>query len=321
MINTEVIQDRDTILSCVKYLTKAFAYSATIFVLGCQMQPEIHRDTRFFMGTYVEVASTDTRAADIVFNEIKRLEGLLSKYDSQSEVSAFNNLGKISAGSDLYYLLIKSKEFWFATDGAFDITVGPLMDLWGFTDKKYRLPQDDEIKKVLGLIGSNKIIFHPSNNVVEFNVSGMKIDLGAIAKGYALDCAVCALRAAGVRSCLINAGGQIYCLGKNADKPWRITIQDPRRKEPKGHLDLVDKAVAISSDYEQYFIVEGKRFSGVMDPKTGYPSDSGVIWTTVIADNGLTADFLATSFMVMGKDKGMELLKRYPGVEAKILEQ
>jgi thiamine biosynthesis lipoprotein len=195
------------------------------------------------------------------------------------------------------------------------------MDLWGFTKKKFSQPSDEDIQKRLQFVGANKIIFHSYDNVVEFNVPGMEIDLGAIAKGYAVDCSVKALRAAGVSSCLINAGGQIYCLGTNAGKPWRIAIADPRGKEIKKFFDLTDKSVATSGDYEQYFMVGAKRFSHIMDPKTGYPSDSGVISATVIADDGLTADFLSTSLLVMGKRKGTELLKRFPGVRAEIIEQ
>jgi thiamine biosynthesis lipoprotein ApbE len=149
----------------------------------------------------------------------------------------------------------------------------------------------------------------------------MEIDLGAIAKGYAVDRAVNALRTAGVASCLINAGGQIYCLGTNAGQPWRVAVADPRGKDIKKYFDLTDKSIATSGDYEQYFMVGEKRFSHIMDPKTGYPSDSGVISATVIADDGLTADFLSTSLLVMGKRKGTEFLKRFPGVQAEIIEQ
>ena len=294
---------------------------AVIFFIGCQGQPLLHRETRVLMGTYVEVSSDDKRAAGIVFDEIKRVERLLSKYDRHSEVSQFNKLGIISAGPDLYFLLTKAKEYWFASDGAFDITVGPLMDLWGFTSKQFAQPPDAQIREALKLVGANKIIFHPSNNVVEFNVPGMEIDLGAIGKGYAVDCAVKALRAAGVRSCLINAGGQVYCLGMNAGKPWRVAIRDPRGRDLHGYLDIVDRSVATSGDYEQYFTVGNKRFSHIMDPKTGYPSESGVISATVIADDGLTADFLATSILVMGKERGMALLQRFAGVEVKIIEK
>ncbi|MFA5099719.1 MAG: FAD:protein FMN transferase [Candidatus Omnitrophota bacterium] len=313
--------ERSCILLFAKALAKASAMGGLMVVLGCQAQPQVFRDTRVLMGTYVEVVSDNRDAARIVFDEIKRVEGLLSKYDPQSEVSQFNEFGRLSAGPDLYHLLTKAKEYWFATDGAFDITVGPAMDLWGFTTKDFRRPSDAEIADVLKLIGTNKIIFHPSNNVVEFNVPGMEIDLGSIGKGYAVDCAVKALRRAGISNCLINAGGQVYGLGTKAGKPWRVAIKDPRGGEVKNSFDISDQSAATSGDYEQYFVEGDKRFSHIIDPRTGSPADSGVISATVIAADGLTADFLATSLVVLGKRKGMELLKRFPDSRAQFIEQ
>lgn len=297
------------------------AKASLILVVGCQAQMPMYRETQLLMGTYVEVISPDRNASRIVFDEIRRIEGFLSKYDPESELSKLNANGTVTAGPDLHYLLTRSKEFWFATDGAFDITVGPLMDLWGFTTKNFRQPQEEEILKAQALVGMNKIIFHPGNNVVEFTVPGMKIDLGGLGKGYAVDRAVALLRAKGIRNCLVNAGGQIHCLGTNSGKPWRIAVRDPRGRRFRGAFDLADRAVATSGDYEQYFIAGGKRFSHIMDPRTGRPSDSGVISATVVADDGLTADFLATSLIVMGKEKGMALLQRFPGVEARIIEK
>jgi FAD:protein FMN transferase len=315
--------NRSCILKVVNWLAKASAVGIVVMT-GCQVQsaPRMYHNTQVLMGTYVEVSSDDKRAAHIVFGEFKRLEDLLSKYNPKSEVSALNRDRKASVGPDLYYLLTRAKEFWFATDGAFDITVGPLMDLWGFTAKKYRQPSDEEIRKTRQLIGANKIIFHPSNNVVEFNIPEMKIDLGAIGKGYAVDCSVKALRAAGVKRCLINAGGQIYALGAKGGKPWRVAIQDPRGNTAlSDYIELADQSASTSGDYEQYFTAGNKRYSHIMDPQTGYPADSGVISATVIAPDGLTADFLSTSIVVMGKDKAMALIERFPGVSVKIIDK
>jgi FAD:protein FMN transferase len=316
------IADKETI--CIINYFKVLAKASVLWLLvlvGCQSPPQMFSDTRVMMGTYVEVISDDKRAAPIVFAEIERVEDLLSKYRPNSDVSRLNRLGKVTVGSDLYFLLTKAKEYWFATDGAFDITVGPLMDLWGFTEKQYRQPSDEEIQKTLRFIGANKIIFHPQNNVVEFNIPGMKIDLGAIGKGYAVDCAVKALRVAGVKNCLINAGGQVYCLGTRAGKPWRVAIRDPRNDRLRGSVTCTDRSISTSGDYEQYFMVGKTRFSHIMDPRTGYPSRSKVISATVTASDGLTADFLSTSLVVLGKEKGQELLKLFPGAQVKLIEK
>jgi len=290
-----------------------------VFLCGCQNK-ELYKESRVMMGTFVEVTSPDKEAPAIVFNEIKRIEDLLSKYKANSEISRLNKIGKLKVSPDTFYIIKKSKEFWQASNGAFDITVAPLIDLWGFTDKNYFVPNDRKIKNVISLIGTNKIILNDKDNMIEFSVSGMKIDLGGIAKGYALDCAVAKLKEKGINSCLINAGGQIYCLGDKFGKPWKIAVRDPRREKFSGYLELKDKAVATSGDYEQYFMKNNKRYSHIIDPKTGYPADSGVISVTVIAPDGLTADALATSIFVLGKEKGEMLAKKFPATEVKIIE-
>jgi thiamine biosynthesis lipoprotein len=273
------------------------------------------------MGTFVEVTSSDPLSNEIVFKEISRIENLISKYKPESEISQLNSQGRFAVSPEVKYLLLRAKEFWLASDGAFDITVGPLMDLWGFTTKKFRQPADDEIRAAMQFIGTNKIIFQPTNNVVEFNLRGMEVDLGAIGKGYALDCAIAALQKAGIKNCLINAGGQIHCLGFNDGKPWRVAVKNPRGKDMVEFIELTNKAVATSGDYEQFFIAGDKRYSHIMNPKTGYPSESGVISATVIAEDGITADFLATSIVVLGKGESLTLLKRFPDTQAKIIEQ
>jgi len=273
------------------------------------------------MGTFVEVTSFDKKAASIVFAEVKRIENLLSKYNSESEVSRLNNIGKLTVSPETFYIIKKSKEFWQASNGAFDITVAPLVELWGFRDKKYYVPQEEEIKNTLNLVGSDKIILHDSDNMIEFETLGTKIDLGAIAKGYAVDCAVNKLKKAGIKSCLINAGGQIYCLGDKFGQPWKVAIQDPQKDGFIDYLELKNQAVATSGDYEQYFIKENKRYAHIFNPKTGYPAESDVISVTVIAPDGLTADALATAIFVLGKAKGTELAKKFSEVKVKIIEK
>lgn len=287
---------------------------------GCQKQ-QLYKDSRIMMGTFVEVISPDKDAANIAFGEIKRIEDLLSKYKEDSEVAKLNKLGELRVSQDTFYVLQKAKEFWQLSDGAFDITVEPLMDLWGFTDKKYYLPKDEEIKNVLSLIGFDKIIFNNSDNMVKFKFPTMKIDLGAIAKGYAVDCAIKKLKENDVVSCLINAGGDIYCLGGRGNKPWKAGIKNPRNQEIRDFLELQDKAVATSGDYEQYFITNKKHYAHIFNPKTGYPVDSDVASVTVIASDCLTADALATTIFVLGKDKGQTLAKKFSDVEVKIIEK
>ncbi len=283
---------------------------------GCQNK-HLYKDSRIAMGTYVTVSSPDKHAAKIVFDEISRIENLLSKYNAQSEVYRLNELGKIKASPDTFYIVKKSKEFWQASNGAFDITVAKLLDIWGFSDKHYRLPNSKEIKSALKLTGSDKIILHDEDNVIEFSVPGMKIDLGGIAKGYALDCAVKKLKERGITSCLISAG-QVYALGNKFGAPWKIAVKNPRGNDFLGFLKIKDKSVATSGDYEQYFIRGNKRYSHILNPKTGSPADSGITSVTVVADDGLTADALSTAIFILGKEAGEALANKFPGIQVKI---
>lgn len=316
---------RKTKTQKLKLLTLSFNFtlcllSSFTLLAGCQNQ-QLYKDSRVMMGTFVEVTSPDKKAVDIAFAEIKRIENLLSKYDPDSEVAKLNKSARLIVSSDTFYVIKKAKDFWLISNGAFDITVSPLMDLWGFTDKRYYLPTDEEIKSVLNLVGSDKIILHEGDNVIEFSLANMQIDLGAIAKGYAVDCAIKRLIKEGIRSCLINAGGDIYCLGDRFGRPWKVAIRDPRRKGISDYLELKDEAIATSGDYEQYFIEKQRRYSHIFNPKTGYPADSGLLSVTVIASDCLTADALATSIFVLGKEKGRALLEKFPEVKVKIIEK
>ena len=278
----------------------------------------LYHDNRLLMGTFWEVTSTDRKAGTIVFSEAGRIEGLLSKYIESSEISRLNRAGKLKVSPDTFYIIKKSKEFWQLSDGAFDITVEPIVALWGFSNRQYLVPLDKEIRSVLKLIGSDKIILHEKNYVVEFKLPGMKIDLGGIAKGFALDCAVKKLKSNNINSCLINAGGQVYALGGKFGAPWKIAIKNPREPEISGTLELKNKSASTSGDYEQFFFKAGRRYCHIINPKTGYPADSRLVSVTVITDEGLTADALSTAIFVLGKEKGEKLLEKFPGSAARI---
>lgn len=282
---------------------------------------ELYKDTQLMMGTFVEVISPDKKASNIAFTEIKRVENLLSKYNPDSEISKLNKSGACLVSPETYYVIKKAKEFWLASDGAFDITVGPLLDLWGFTDKNYGLPEEKSIKDTLARVGSDKIILNKENNVVEFIVPGMKIDLGAIAKGFAVDCAIDKLKKASIKNCLINAGGDIYCIGDRLGKDWKVAIQNPSGNGFTDCLLLKNQAVATSGNYEQFFLKNKKRYAHIFNPKTGEPSDLGIASVTVIAQDCLTADALATSIFVLGKAKGEVLSKKFPNVKTIVIEE
>ena len=291
-----------------------------IFIHLLNKPARLYHDNRIFMGTFWEVLSPDKKAGAIVFSEVSRIEQLLSKYIESSEISRLNRLGRLKVSPDIFYIIKSSKEFWQMTGGAFDITIGPLVDLWGFKNREYAVPPDRKIKSALKLIGSDKIILREEDHIVEFKLPGMKIDLGGIAKGYALDRAVQKLKENKINSCLINAGGQVYALGENSGRAWKIGIKNPRAADFSGNLEIKNQSVSTSGDYEQFFSRGGKRYSHILDPRTGYPASSGVISATVVAPSGINADALSTSAFILGRQGTDELAKRFPGVRFYIQE-
>lgn len=279
---------------------------------------QLYSDNRLLMGTFWEVVSPDKRAGAIVFTEALRIEQLLSKYIATSEIAQLNRSGKLKVSADTFYVLKKSLEFWQKSSGAFDITVAPLVKLWGFTNQKFQVPSENKIRTTLALVGSDKIILHEKDNVVEFKIPGMSIDLGAIAKGFALDCAVKKLKENNISSCLINAGGQVYALGDKFGQIWKIAISPGPKSEIGQMLTLNNESASTSGNSEQFFFKEGRRYCHIIDPRTGYPADTGITSVTVVANQGLTADALSTAIFVLGKNNSAGLLKEFPETKIKI---
>jgi thiamine biosynthesis lipoprotein len=276
---------------------------------------KLWRQNRLLMGTFWEVTSTDKNAADIVFSEAERIEKLLSKYIPESEISQLNRKGKLEVSPDTFYIIKMSKKLWEKTGGAFDITVAPLVDIWGFSKKEYKMPSEQLIRETLRLVGCDKIILHEKNNMVKFRLPGMKIDLGAIAKGFALDKAVAKLKENNIRNCLIKAGGQIFALGEGPAGKWKIAIQDPRKQEISRAIELKDASISTSGDYEQFFLKNGKRYCHILNPRKGFPAESGIASVTVIDNSGLKADALSTAALILGREGLEGLKKKFPETE------
>jgi len=282
------------------------------------------------MGTIVEVCIADRienrkGVADKAFAAFREVEDALSIYREESRISELNRLaGKKAVGVDArtFKVLRKAIEFNRLTGGAFDITVAPVLELWGFGRNKERgVPGESKLKKALMLVGSDKILLDEKAHTVRFGFPGMKIDLGGIAKGYAIDEAVKALKNAGVKAALVNAGGDIYALGKKGKDGWVTGIAHPRRRgRILAKLKLANKAIVTSGDYEKYFILAGQRYSHIINPKTGYPVKQNFpVSVTVLAEDCITADALATAVFVLGPEEGMNVINELDGVEAVIV--
>ena len=312
---------------CRSYIS-LFALCSLLFtVSGCSSRP-YYKETRLMMGTFVEITCQDKAAINSAFEEIREIEKIANKFEPASEISRLNKNGQVKASEDFIYLIKESKKYYELSGGALDITVSPLVDIWKQKIKEAAegkkseslFPNKDEIENKLRLTGSDKILINDAEQLIKFTQAGMSIDLGGIAKGYAVDKAVKRLKAQGINSALVNAGGNLYCLGKKGKRKWRTAIQHPRNpRKLLFYLDLENQAVATSGDYEQYFILNGKRYSHIINPKTGEPVDNGIVSVTIIAPDATTADALSTCVFVLGKEEGMNLIKKINHVEAKII--
>ncbi len=291
------------------------------------------KQTRMIMGTFAEVSiySNDEKTAGMAIeeslDEMERMDRIMSNYKKDSELSRLNKKAAkspVPCNGELLDVIEQSQYYSELSGGAFDITVSPVVALWGFFREKGHVPPDKEIEKVLPAVSYKNIVVNKSNDTkkpaaISFKNTQTQIDLGAIGKGYAVDKALEIIRKYGISNGCINLGGNIYVLGTPPGKnAWKIGVQHPRNSgEILGYLELKNEATATSGDYERFFEFNGKRYSHIINPQTGRPV-SGTIATTIVAPTGTEVDALSTSVFVLGHEKGMELIKKIPNAEAMI---
>jgi len=270
------------------------------------------------MGTKVEitVVSEEGRGSQLVakaFREIERLESIFSEWRSDSEVSAVNRMaGKeaVRVGSEILELIKRSLYFSRESNGAFDITWAALRHVWDFSQRSPRVPEKKEIENLLRLVDYRKIIIDEPSSTVFLKEKGMEIGLGGIAKGYIVGKAAAFLRSNGAQGGLINAGGNMESWGsKENGEAWTIGIQHPREMERLlGVLKITEGSISTSGDYERYFIVEGKRYHHIINPRTGFPSE-GCEAVTVLCSNPTDADAVSTTAFILGPKKGLKFIE------------
>jgi len=271
------------------------------------------------MGTVVQVdvcmdQNNDRESLMAVYRKIwERLEDIswrMSVFDVESDVSRINTskAQPVVIGKDTYKLIQDAKGYSLLTQGAFDITVWPLISLWKQAQLKGELPTQDDIDEVKTIIGTHHIQLMSDERVLVKNGS-TQLDLGGIAKGYAVDEVARILRSEGINNFFIDAGGDIFVGGMNCkNELWKIGIRDPRNTKKILHIvELTDRAVTTSGNYEQYFEIDQERFSHIIDPETGYPQEQ-VVSATVIAPTAQEADVLSTALCVLGEKKGVDLI-------------
>ena len=240
-------------------------------------------------------------------DKINELDEVLSTGKETSEVSRLNRGGEAVLSPTMANLVKRSLDIYKKTDGLFDITIYPLMELWGFPTKNYRVPSEKEIEEKLKLVGSDKIDFNEETRKISFKNKGMEIDFGGIGKGYITDELVKILTDEKVESAIINLGGNVFGFRKKPDGSlWNIAIRDPNEPDKyMAAIRLEDSAVITSGGYERYFEENGIIYHHILDPRTGKPSESGLKSVSIISKDGTLADALSTSLFIMGEEKAI----------------
>jgi thiamine biosynthesis lipoprotein len=278
------------------------------------------------MGTYanVTVVTADSLAslppAQTAHRVFRRVDSLMSNWTKTSEVARINRGAAdrpVTVQPEVARVIDASLVLWRESGGAFDITVEPLVRLWGFLGGPRRVPSDAEIAAVLPLVGAGQVAFNPKTRMILFKKAGVRIDLGGIAKGYAVDVAADSLRAHGVRDALVDLTGNMVALGHPAGAPhWRIGIRDPRDRV--GHfarLTLTDQAISTSGQYEQFIAANKKTYGHILDPRTGKSVD-GLISVTLVGPTALACDSWDTPMFVMGPAAARRVAREHQELDA-----
>ena len=281
-----------------------------ILLPGCAASEEKKTEREIFaMDTIMNLTfygENGEQAMTAAVSEIQQLEKTLSVTKADSEISKINAAGgkKVTVSKETYDLLSACIQYGNDTDGLFDISIYPLVKLWGFTTEKYHVPDKAERDAVIKKIDYKKIELLSDCQVRI--PSGMAIDLGAAAKGYLSQKIIDLCKEKKVTSCILSLGGNVQTLNTRPDgKPWQIGIQNPNGQQGSllAVLSVENKAVITSGGYERYFEEDGNTYIHILNPKTGYPADSGLVSVSVISENGMLADALSTSLYLMGEEQ------------------
>lgn len=304
-----------------------------LFLLyGCkpndsQNSLKLVKEVDFVLGTMgrinvlAESEEAGRRAIAKAFDRVREIENKMSTSITGSDVYLLNkNAGNdyITVDKETLYVINKGLEYYELTGGDFNISIGALINLWGI-GKTDKVPSQENILAAMENIDINAI--NIDNQSVRIDNPNVQIDLGGIAKGYAVDEAIKVLRENGIKSGLVDLGGDIYAFGKKADdNPWIVGIQDPEKgANPIASIPLTDKSIVTSGDYERFFMEDNIRYHHIIDPKTGYPVRNDLRSVTIISDLSIDGDVLSTAVFIMGLEKGMSLIESLDGVETLII--
>ncbi len=294
-----------------------------------QFYSKFYRRIRYLMGSPFEITAYGEAAVclsglDAAFKEIDRIDRLISIFRPESQIALINRLsqrGFFPMGPELLHLISSAIDYSQISQGAFDITSGPLVDMWGFGIPGERgVPSHEEISAALPHGGSQYLRVHQGG--LEFLRDGMKLNFGGIGKGYAVDRAVDRLKEYGIQCGMVHCGSATFCLGAPpGEGGWRVAVRDPRGERGDiGTVLLCDQAIATSGDYEKCFYDGGRRVSHLIDPRTGYPA-SGTASVSIIAGSAMEADALSTAFFILNEGERRKVFDAFPRMEGLIVEE
>lgn len=320
----------------MKYMKKISLVIIVIvlfLITGCQKKTDLSKipqdtGTTFLMDTLIQMKVYGENADDVIkesFARLREIENEMSVSITDSQISKVNNNpGKyVKIDRDTFLVIKKALEYAELTNGRFDPSIGPLVKLWGIGTKYVRVPADDEITQTRKKVNYKWVEINEEEYSVKVR-EGMMLDIGAIAKGYAADEVRKIVINNNVKSAYVNLGGNVLVVGGKPDStPWRVGIQDPRynRGNVMTSIDVRDKTIVTSGNYERYFEQDGIIYHHIIDPMSGRPSRSGIISVSIITNNSFDADALSTSVFILGPEKGLELVNKLKGVEVLIIKE
>ncbi|EFB92920.1 MAG: FAD:protein FMN transferase [Prevotella bivia] len=294
----------------------------SIYIIAQQRSAPYQKDEGFIFGTVYHITyQNDNNLKQDIEAELDKVNKTFSTFDSTSIISLINQNKPVKINDMFAEIFDLSEEISTETEGAFDITVAPLVNVWGFGFKSGQKPTKEKIDSLRLLVGYNKVKLY-ENGVKKKNPKIM-LDCSAVAKGYGSDIVARYLREQGVKNFMVEIGGEIVTSGLSENRlPWKIGVTKPSdnktdmNQEVETILNVTDKAMATSGNYRNFYYKGGKKYAHTIDPKTGYPVQHSLLSATVLAKNCATADAYATSFMVMGVEKAEALLEKHPELMA-----
>ncbi len=296
-----------------------FLVIGTIIIVRQQRSTPYQNDKGFVFGTMYSITyqSEDNLKAQIE-EELEMVDSEFSMFNDASTVTVFNQGSQVKPSERFMKLFRLSSRVNEDTGGAFDVTVAPLVNVWGFGFKNEKMPGEKQVDSLLCFIGMDRLFFDENTSTLKKKDPRVMLDFSAVAKGFGCDCVASLLRKHGIENFMVEIGGEVVTQGVSPSRvPWRIGVTKPTEDSLRTEetlqtvLNVTDCAMATSGNYRNFYYSNGKKYAHTIDPKTGYPVQHNILSATVLADECATADAYATSFMVMGLERAKALLERH----------